>query len=307
MGIPLLRGRMFSEEDRATSPRVALISESTAAAFFPDRIRSASASRPRRSTPTIATLEGVWRTVIGVVGNVRYKGLHEVQLDMYDPPSQTTVGTTTSLVVRLKPGEERNALAVAAAIQTQARQSDPRALVSGIMMLDDVVNKEIAPWRFSAWVFALFAALAFALVDARAVQPGEPRRGESPPGVRDSHGRRRHQPPHRRRRVPLGRLARGPRHRRRAGGGGRRDAKSAEPAVRRAARSTRSPMARWWHSWRSWWRSRRTCRHAGPHPPIRSRCCAASKGESPYRAASTVETIAASALFNNFEPTGAPR
>ena len=36
-------------------------------------------------------------------------------------------------------------------------------LVSGIMMLEIVVNKEIAPWRFSAWVFALFAALAFAL------------------------------------------------------------------------------------------------------------------------------------------------
>lgn len=49
------------------------------------------------------------------------------------------------------------------AIQTQARQQDPRALVSGIMMIDDVVNKEIAPWRFSAWVFALFAALAFVL------------------------------------------------------------------------------------------------------------------------------------------------
>jgi predicted permease len=163
MGIPLIQGRMFSEEDRATAPRVALISESAAEAFFAGqdpvgkRIKAASFNA---NNPTI---EGVWRTVIGVVGNVRYKGLHEVQLDMYDPPSQTTVGTTTSLVVRFKPGQERNALAVAAAIQTQARQSDPRALVSGIMMLDDVVNKEIAPWRFSAWVFALFAGLAFAL------------------------------------------------------------------------------------------------------------------------------------------------
>ncbi len=122
MGIPLLRGRMFSEEDRATAPRVALISESTAAAFFPGqdpigkRIKAASFNANQRDP------NGVWRTVIGVVGNVRYKGLHEVQLDMYDPPSQTTVGTTTSLVVRLKPGQEHNALAVAAAIQTQARQ-----------------------------------------------------------------------------------------------------------------------------------------------------------------------------------------
>jgi hypothetical protein len=163
MRIPLRRGRMFSDEDRATSPRVALISESTAAAFFAGqdpvgkRIKAASFNANNPS------LDGVWRTVIGVVGNVRYKGLHEVQLDMYDPPSQTTVGTTTSLVVRLKRGQETNALAVAAAIQTQARQQDPRALVSGIQMLDDVVNKEIAPWRFSAWVFALFAAVAFAL------------------------------------------------------------------------------------------------------------------------------------------------
>jgi putative ABC transport system permease protein len=163
MGIPLRRGRMFSEEDRATSPRVALISESTASAFFPGqdpvgrRIKAASfnANQPDPG--------GAWRTVIGVVGNVRYKGLHEVQLDLYDPPAQTTVAVTTSLVVRLKPGQERNALAVAAAIQTQARQQDPRALISGIMMLDEVVNKETAPWRFSAWVFALFAALAFAL------------------------------------------------------------------------------------------------------------------------------------------------
>ena len=163
MRIPLVRGRWFTEEDRATSPRVALISESTAAALFPGqdaigkRIKAASFNANQRVPG------GVWRTIVGVVGNVRYKGLHEVPLDMYDPPSQSTVGTTTSLVVRLKPGQEGNALAVAAAIQTQARQRDPQALVSGIGMLEGVVNKEIAPWRFSAWVFALFGALAFAL------------------------------------------------------------------------------------------------------------------------------------------------
>ena len=163
MGIPLLRGRMFSEEDRPTSPRVTLISASTAAAFFPGQDPVGKRFKAASFNANDRNIQGSWRTVIGVVGNVRYKGLHEVQLDMYDPPSQSTVGTTTSLVVRLKQGQEPNALAVAAAVQAQARQQDPRALVSGIMMLDDVVNKEIAPWRFSAWVFALFAGLAFAL------------------------------------------------------------------------------------------------------------------------------------------------
>jgi predicted permease len=161
--IPLLRGRLFSDEDRADAPRVAVISESTAAAFFPGqdpigkRIKAASFNANQRNP------DGAWRTIIGVVGNVRYKGLHETPLDMYDPPAQNTVGTITSLVVRLKPGQDGQALAVAAAIQTQARQRDPRVLVSGIGMLEDVVNKELAPWRFSAWVFALFAGLAFGL------------------------------------------------------------------------------------------------------------------------------------------------
>ena len=163
MRIPLVRGRMFTDADRANAPRVVVISESTAAAFFPGqdpigkRFKAASFNNNDRNP------EGAWRTVIGVVGNVRYRGLHEVQLDMYDPPAQTTVGTTTSLVVRLKPGRESQAVGVASAIQTLARQSDPRALVSGISMLADIIDKEIAPWRFSAWVLALFAGLAFAL------------------------------------------------------------------------------------------------------------------------------------------------
>ena len=159
----------------------------------------------RRSTPTSAIPDGVWRTIVGVVGNVRYKGLHEVQLDMYDPPAQSH-GRHDHEPRRADEARrrKRNALAVAAAIQTQARQHDPRALVSGITMLDDVVNKEIAPWRFSAWVFALFAALAFALSMLGLVQPGEPRRREPPARVRDSHGGRRHRRPHCPWRVSIG-------------------------------------------------------------------------------------------------------
>ncbi len=91
MGIPLIRGRLFTDEDRAQSPRVAIISESTAAMFFPGqdpigkRIKAAGFSTPRNP-------DGVWRTIVGVVGNVRYRGLHEIQLDLYDPPTQANLG-----------------------------------------------------------------------------------------------------------------------------------------------------------------------------------------------------------------------
>ncbi len=74
MRIPLVRGRLFTEEDRANAPRVALVSESTAAAFFPGqdpigkRIKAASFNANQRNQ------DGVWRTIVGVVGSVRYKG-----------------------------------------------------------------------------------------------------------------------------------------------------------------------------------------------------------------------------------------
>jgi len=161
MRIPLKRGRAFTDEDGANAPRVAIISESTAAAFFPGQDPIGKRIKAADFT-TKPNPDGAWRTIVGVVGNVRYRGLNEIQLDIYDPPMQTH-SATTSLVVRMKRGEERNRLAVAAALQTQAKHLDPRVLVSGITTLEDIVNKEMAPWRFSAWVFALFAGLAFAL------------------------------------------------------------------------------------------------------------------------------------------------
>ena len=181
MRIPLVRGRLFTDEDRANAPRVALVSESTAAAFFPGqdpigkRIKAASFNANQRDP------NGAWRTIVGVVGSVRYKGVHEVPLDMYDPPAQSTIGTITSLVVRLKPGNEGEALAVAAAIQTQARQKDPRVLVSGISMIERCRgqgDRAVAIQRVG--VRALCGAGVHA-VDARTLQRGQSRRGKPPP------------------------------------------------------------------------------------------------------------------------------
>lgn len=161
MRIPITRGRAFTEEDGANAPRVAIISESTAAALFPGQdpvgkwINAAPFSTDR--SQTIAK-----RTIVGVAGNVRYRGLNEIQLDLYDPAAQTRMAAT-SLVVRMTPGQESKVLATAAAIQSRAKARDPRVLVSGVMTLDTLVHREMAPWRFSAWVFGLFAGLAFAL------------------------------------------------------------------------------------------------------------------------------------------------
>ena len=156
-GIPLRRGRVFTARDSAASDRVAVLGESAAAKLWPGqdpigkRLYMSTFSRGKEP-------RNAWRTVVGVVSDVRYRGIDQVHLDVYDPPSQTPI-PATDLAIRTT----GDPLALAAAVQAEARRLDPGVLVGGVSTLDRIVFRAIAPWRFSAWVFSLFAVLAFVL------------------------------------------------------------------------------------------------------------------------------------------------
>jgi putative ABC transport system permease protein len=158
MNIPLRRGRFFDATDVAAAPRVAIISERTARLLFP----GADPLGKRLRLPLFGAGEGpknALRTIVGVVADVRYRGLNEALPDFYDPAAQAGI-EAQSLAVRIRPDAGSTPLAVAAAIQRHARELDPRVLVSRITTLESVVASAMAPWRFSAWIFALFAMLA---------------------------------------------------------------------------------------------------------------------------------------------------
>jgi putative ABC transport system permease protein len=157
MGIALKRGRLFDERDTSTSDRVAIISERTAALLFPGED---PLGRRLRTATFLPEGGSALRTIVGVVSNVRYRGLGEVLPDFYDPASQSPLDAH-SLAIRIR--GDLSPLAAASAVQQQARELDPRALVSRITTLDAVVSTAMAPWRLSAWVFAVFAGLALLL------------------------------------------------------------------------------------------------------------------------------------------------
>lgn len=156
MRIALKTGRLFTEQDRTQSTRVALVSESTARQLWPGE----DPVGKRMLMPSFVPGDRVsmWRTVVGVVSNVRYRGIDEVQLDVYDPAPQAAIGVN-DLVVRTS----GNPLNLAVAIQAEARRLDSRVIIDGITTMDAVVSRAVAPWRFSVWMFTLFAILAFAL------------------------------------------------------------------------------------------------------------------------------------------------
>jgi putative ABC transport system permease protein len=155
MKIPLRAGRLFTGQDTADVPRVALVSESTARRLWPGQ----NAVGRRLLIPHFSRdpVTG-WRTVVGVVGDVRYRGIHEVQLDVYDPALQASL-PADNIVIRASTAP----LALAVPVRALARRLDPAAIVDTVTTMERVVTRAEAPWRLTMWLFVLFAALAFGL------------------------------------------------------------------------------------------------------------------------------------------------
>jgi putative ABC transport system permease protein len=159
MGIRLVRGRLFDATDVTASPGVAIVSEAAAKRLWPGKealgqeLREPTYRKPGDLNPK----EG-WQTVVGVVSDVRYRGLNDVRLDLYVPTTQSR-NKTQHLMVRTR--SEMGDLA--AAVRVAARAIDPNAAVGEVVAMRTVVDAESAPWRFLMRIFVAFALVAAAL------------------------------------------------------------------------------------------------------------------------------------------------
>lgn len=149
MGIPLKQGRLFTEQDTAQSPRVALINETMARMYFPDEDPIG-----RR----ISTDGNNWNTIVGIVGDVRQVVLNEEPYpQMYAAASQQPSRLFT-LVARTSAQES-----LIPAIRTQVRQMDSDLPLFNIRSMGDLFSDSVARPRFNTLLIGLFAAVALLL------------------------------------------------------------------------------------------------------------------------------------------------
>lgn len=155
LGTRVLAGRDFTPDDRAASPNVVIVSASAAARYWPGRdpIGEPILVASQRAPGSIE--EPRWQTVVGVVEDIRYRGLMDPRLDVYLPAAQST-NRVKQLLVRTTgaPGQ------VAADVRAIARGLDPAALVGDVAVMADVVARESAPWRFAMRILSAFGMLA---------------------------------------------------------------------------------------------------------------------------------------------------
>ena len=156
MGIPLLRGRAFNEQDHATAERVVIVSEGLVRRYWPDEdpigkhIQMGGDSREP------------WRTIVGIVGDIKQSGLDsESTREYYISYLQDTWGMTwdMTLVVRTKD----NPLSHISAIQNQVKAVDKDLPVYNVRTMEQLRERSAAPQRFQMLLLGSFAAGALIL------------------------------------------------------------------------------------------------------------------------------------------------
>ena len=151
IGIPLTKGRYFTEGDGDETPRVAIINDAVASRYWPQE-------DPLGKKITI-DFEREPREIVGVVGNVRHLGIDKQEpLQVYIPHSQRG-GAAMYLVVRTTSDPLNLVPSVRAAVEAV----DNDQPVYDIQTMEQRLSDSVSPRRFNMLLLGIFAAIALLL------------------------------------------------------------------------------------------------------------------------------------------------
>ena len=154
MGIRLIEGRFFDDRDGESAPLAVMVNQTTARAYWPGQ-----SAIGRRVKPGF---QGAWRTVVGVVEDVKNAGIDKpTGTELYFPTAQAAgFGLRAGYaVLRAKGDPARMAVAARGVIH----QIDPSLPVSAVRTMDELLSEAQARPRFLTLLLTLFAGVALVL------------------------------------------------------------------------------------------------------------------------------------------------
>jgi putative ABC transport system permease protein len=154
LGIPLLSGRFFNQDDVSSSPRVTLISKAMARRYFPNQ--DPLGKQLRFGFPPDGEAE---REIVGIVGDVRDRALDQEPGPMMYVPYPQAPFAGGDIIVK----SSLNTSSVTAGIREAVRQIDKDLPVSAVTEMPEVVQASVAEPRFRTFLLSLFAAMALIL------------------------------------------------------------------------------------------------------------------------------------------------
>ncbi len=155
LGMTLLRGRLFVDQDLEDTPLVAVINQAAARTYWPNQDPVGKRVRVGPFGPSRPD----WTTIVGVIADARTEsladaGIPQMYLDIYQRPAKFLAFYLRGQV---------DPAAISAQVRTQIQAVDAELPVFRAETLDDVLSSSLSVRRFSMEMVALFAATALLL------------------------------------------------------------------------------------------------------------------------------------------------
>ena len=155
----LVRGRYFTEDDDIDKQPVAIVDESTARTYWPDRDpigRRLSMRSPRGAA------NPPWCTVVGVIKDINSDGLDQsgaphIYRPIYQFPGSRALSKSVTVRTSL------SATSLEPQIRREIQAVDPNLPVFNVRTMNEVIDGSLASRRFSAELVGVFAVVALLL------------------------------------------------------------------------------------------------------------------------------------------------
>jgi putative ABC transport system permease protein len=149
MSVPLRKGRHFTENDHRAN--VAIINETMAKTFWPQEDPIGRRFKRGASDST-----SPWMTVVGVVGDMRRRGLErDAVSEFYEPEIESSM----ELAIRTA----TDPLGHVASVRQVIRSFDGHAVIGRVTTVENHLEELGAARRFQTWLIAVFAGLGLVL------------------------------------------------------------------------------------------------------------------------------------------------
>ena len=150
MRIPLLRGRVFSEQEVRQNSKVVLISDRLASVVFPNE--DALGKRLLLGLNERTPFE-----IIGIVGDILHRGLETAPFATMYLPDLSSGRTNLTIRSSIDPSN------LTAIVRREVSAIDRDQPVGSIRAMEQVMSESVAAPRYRTWLLGLFAAVALAL------------------------------------------------------------------------------------------------------------------------------------------------
>lgn len=152
-GIPLKKGRFFTDQDRADSPPVAIVNETMAKTYWPGEnpIGKRFNFPSHRRHP--------WVTIVGVTGDMHRQGLEKQVVPQVFRPHAQESDDMLEVIVRTSSDPR----AMASAVQAEIQSMDKSVAKFQVTTVEEQLSEQTAERRFRTSLIGLFSMVALIL------------------------------------------------------------------------------------------------------------------------------------------------